>query len=126
MESHQKSVIEATHLNKEYGGIYEEIEHFRETKMHSFVKRTLDILLTIIGLPIALILIIIFSVLIKLETPGPAFYVQKRVGLNGRYFNLYKLRSMYDYAEKHGAVWAEKNDPRVTKVGKFIRKTRID
>ncbi|MFS1517066.1 exopolysaccharide biosynthesis polyprenyl glycosylphosphotransferase [Bacillus sp. SCS-151] len=90
------------------------------------MKRWADILLSLIGLLITSIVIIVFAILIKLETPGPAFFIQKRVGKNGKYFNLIKLRSMCVDAEKNGAQWAQKNDPRVTKVGSFMRKTRID
>ena len=61
-----------------------------------------------------------------LESPGNPFYVQSRMGLMGKEFNLIKLRSMRTDAEKNGAQWADKNDPRITKVGRFIRKTRID
>lgn len=71
--------------------------------------------------------VLLFGLLVKLETPGKMFYTQERVGLMGKRFKVTKLRSMYDGAEKKsGAVWASKNDARVTKVGKFIRKTRID
>ncbi|WP_214480939.1 exopolysaccharide biosynthesis polyprenyl glycosylphosphotransferase [Bacillus sp. SM2101] len=90
------------------------------------MKRWADILLSLIGLLMTSIIIIVFAILIKLETPGPAFFIQKRVGKNGKYFNLIKLRSMCVDAEKNGAQWAQKNDPRVTKVGSFMRKTRID
>lgn len=86
----------------------------------------MDIIFSLVGLIISAPIIFVVSVLIKIETPGPAFFVQERVGLNGEYFKLYKLRSMGVDAEKNGAQWAEKNDPRVTKVGAFIRKTRID
>mgnify|MGYP001317651074 FL=1 len=79
-----------------------------------------------LALPIAIPIILIFAVIIKLETPGPAFFLQERVGLHGKYFKVIKLRSMGVNAEKNGAQWATKNDPRVTKVGAFIRKTRID
>lgn len=71
-------------------------------------------------------LIVIFGILIKLESEGPIFFRQERVGQHGKYFYVIKLRSMKDDAEKNGAQWAERDDPRVTKVGKFIRKTRID
>ncbi|MDX8363737.1 sugar transferase [Cytobacillus sp. IB215665] len=90
------------------------------------MKRWADILLSLIGLLMTSLIIIVFAILIKLETPGPAFFIQKRVGKNGKYFNLIKLRSMCVDAEKNGAQWAQKNDPRVTKVGSFMRKTRID
>lgn len=95
-------------------------------RFYLIFKRISDLCLATIGLIISLPLLLLFSILIKLETPGPAFFIQERVGLNGRYFNLYKLRSMGVDAEKNGAQWATRNDPRVTKVGAFIRKTRID
>ncbi len=95
-------------------------------KYYPYVKRLLDILLSLLALPIAIPIILIFAVIIKLETPGPAFFLQERVGLHGKYFKVIKLRSMRVNAEKNGAQWAAKNDPRVTKVGAFIRKTRID
>ncbi len=61
-----------------------------------------------------------------METPGSPFYVQERIGKNGKRFKMVKLRSMTIDAEKEGAKWAEVNDPRITHVGAFIRKTRID
>ncbi|MDD7182494.1 sugar transferase, partial [Peptostreptococcus porci] len=76
----------------------------------------------LIGVPI----ILIFGMLIKIEDRGPILYKQERLGKHGREFYVYKLRSMRTDAEKFGAQWAEKDDPRITKVGKFIRKTRID
>ena len=95
-------------------------------KYYPYIKRILDILLVMLALPIAIPIILIFAIFIKLETPGPAFFLQERVGLHGKYFKVIKLRSMELNAEKNGAQWATKNDPRVTKVGAFIRKTRID
>ncbi len=107
---------------------YIEKDSFKMQKNIIFpvMKRWADILLSLIGLLMTSIIIIVFAILIKLETPGPAFFIQKRVGKNGKYFNLIKLRSMCVDAEKNGAQWAQKNDPRVTKVGSFMRKTRID
>lgn len=78
------------------------------------------------ALTIALPLILIFAVLIKLESAGSAIYKQKRVGLNGRMFTIYKLRSMYCDAEKNGAKWADKNDSRVTRTGRITRRMKID
>lgn len=96
------------------------------TMLYLGTKRILDIFLSLVGLIITSPIVIIFAIFIKCETPGPAFFLQKRVGLQGKYFNVIKLRSMGIEAEKDGAQWAEKNDPRVTKIGAFIRKTRID
>ncbi|MED4976444.1 sugar transferase [Heyndrickxia faecalis] len=90
------------------------------------IKRIMDIVLSLFGLIISSPIILVISILIKLETPGPVFFLQERVGLNGKYFRVIKLRSMVVDAEKNGVQWAEKNDPRVTRIGSFIRKTRID
>lgn len=98
----------------------------KEVGMYSFFRRIFDIILSSISLIIVIPIIFIASILIVIESPGNPFYVQKRMGLMGREFNLIKLRSMRLDAEKNGARWAEKNDPRITKLGKFIRKTRID
>ena len=90
-------------------------------------KRLLDI---ICGLIIAAIFVVIFpfiAIAIKLDSPGSIFYKQERVGLDGRHFTIYKLRSMVQNAERNGqAQWAVKGDARITSVGKFIRKTRLD
>ncbi len=72
-------------------------------------------------------IILLFALLVRLETPGSPVYRQERVGLMGQRFMISKLRSMYNDAEsKSGAIWAKKHDARVTKIGKFMRKTRID
>nr|WP_238159024.1 sugar transferase [Priestia megaterium] len=103
-----------------------------------FAKRTLDIVLTIVGLLLLSIVFLIISIAIKIEDPkGPVLFSQKRIGKDGKEFNMYKFRSMVTDAEaklqellKHnetsGAMFKMKNDPRVTKVGRFIRKTSID
>lgn len=93
---------------------------------YDILSRILDILLSLLGLTIGIPLIIIFGVLVKLEDGGPIIYKQERLGKDGKIFNLYKVRSMRIDAEKFGVQWAQNNDPRVLKVGKFIRKTRID
>lgn len=96
------------------------------SKVYKFSKRILDIFTSLIGLCLAAPILLIFIVIIKLDSKGPAFFVQERDGLYGKKFNIYKLRSMVVDAEKNGAQWATVNDSRVTRVGKFIRKTRID
>lgn len=107
-----------------------EIEHTSETNeeiwVYSYIKRLFDIFFSILGLVITIPIIVVTGIVIKLESEGPIFYTQERVGLYGKYFHVIKLRSMRINAEKNGAQWAKKNDPRVTKVGSFIRKTRID
>ncbi len=93
---------------------------------YEFARRIIDVTLSIIGSFIAIPLIAFFALLVYLETPGPVFYAQERLGLNGKSFNIYKIRSMRIDAEKTGAMWANDGDERVTRVGKVIRKTRID
>jgi lipopolysaccharide/colanic/teichoic acid biosynthesis glycosyltransferase len=86
----------------------------------------MDILFSLIGLIVSIPIIVAVVALIKLESEGPAIYTQERVGKNGKLFDIFKLRSMCLNAEKDGIQWAQKNDSRVTKVGRFIRKTRLD
>lgn len=90
------------------------------------IKRIVDLLLALLVLLLTWPFIVVFAVLVKLESRGPAFYSQVRTGLNNHEFLIYKLRSMVTDAEKQGAQWAKSNDSRITKVGKFIRLTRID
>jgi lipopolysaccharide/colanic/teichoic acid biosynthesis glycosyltransferase len=80
------------------------------------------VLLLILTAPV----IALSAVLVKLDSKGPAFFRQTRVGLYGQNFDLIKLRSMREDAEADGAKWASKDDPRVTRVGSFLRKVRID
>lgn len=99
----------------------------KDSFIYKVYSRTLDIISSLIGLLIGTPLVIIFGLLIKLEDGGPIFYKQERLGKDEKHFSIYKLRSMRVDAEKiGGAQWAQKNDPRITKVGNFIRKTRID
>ncbi|BED87987.1 hypothetical protein PspMM1_04550 [Pseudoalteromonas sp. MM1] len=89
-------------------------------------KRFVDIFSAIILLILTIPFSLIAALLIKLESPGPMLFKQKRTGQYNKEFEVYKFRSMRNDAEKNGAQWASKNDARVTKVGRFIRKTRID
>jgi len=92
----------------------------------SAVKRVFDIVASLVLLTITFPVIALFALIVKLESKGPAFFRQQRVGLYGETFHLVKLRSMRTDAEKDGAKWASENDPRITRVGAFIRKFRID
>jgi exopolysaccharide biosynthesis polyprenyl glycosylphosphotransferase len=80
------------------------------------------IIIGIMTLPVMLVA----AIIVRLESPGPIIYSQDRVGENGKEFKVHKFRSMRNDAEKDGAKWAQVNDPRVTKFGNFMRKTRID
>ena len=93
-------------------------------KKYEWIKRAIDIVFAIVLGIITLPVIIITCILVKLESTGPAIYKQERLGKDGQEFMVYKIRSMRSDAEKNGAQWASKNDDRVTKVGKFIRKSR--
>lgn len=92
----------------------------------NFGKRVFDIVATLIGSILLLPLILIIIVWIKTTSKGPLFYVQKRVGLNFKEFNLYKFRSMVVNADKVGPSVTSGDDPRITKIGKILRKTKID
>ncbi len=96
------------------------------SKTYLGIKYIIDVMFSLFGVIVSSPIILIFSLLIILESPGSPFYFQERLGLNGNKFSVMKLRSMRNDAEKNGAKWAEKNDPRITKIGIFIRKTRID
>jgi exopolysaccharide biosynthesis polyprenyl glycosylphosphotransferase len=90
-------------------------------------KRLLDIVVSSVILLLFLPLSILIAILIRLESNGPIFYIQDRVGKDGKSFKMLKFRSMYHEAEKQsGPVWANRRDPRVTKVGRLIRKAHFD
>jgi len=96
--------------------------------VYKYLKRLLDVVVSFAALLLFLFPLLVTAVLIKLEKPrGPVFYAQERVGLAGKPFTMYKFRTMIPDAEKQsGAVFAAKDDPRVTGTGGFLRKSRID
>ncbi|MBV5341910.1 MAG: TIGR03013 family PEP-CTERM/XrtA system glycosyltransferase [Deltaproteobacteria bacterium] len=100
---------------------------FRRTTIFSISKRAIDIILAMTGLLVTLPFFPLIALAIKIDSRGPVFFRQKRVGNKEKPFILYKFRTMGQDAEKGtGAVWAEKNDPRITKLGRFFRGSRID
>jgi sugar transferase (PEP-CTERM system associated) len=101
-------------------------EGFRMKPSQQFLLRIASTLVAAIGLILFLPLFPFVLLLVRLSSPGPVFFRQERVGLNGKIFNVYKFRTMVVDAEAEGAQWAQKNDPRVTRVGQFMRKTRLD
>ncbi len=104
------------------------LENLTELDKYIFeiIKRWFDVIFSLLLSVPALLAAPFAALLIKLESPGPVFYFQKRIGKNGRIFEIIKFRSMKANAETNGARWAEKNDNRVTASGRFLRKTRID
>jgi sugar transferase (PEP-CTERM system associated) len=92
----------------------------------SAAKRVFDVTASALLLLLTAPVIVLFALIVKLDSKGPAFFRQTRVGLYGQHFDLIKLRSMRTDAEANGAQFAQADDPRVTRIGKFIRKVRID
>jgi sugar transferase (PEP-CTERM system associated) len=102
-------------------------EGFRKSRLLSLSKRLSDIVIAAIGLTIMMPLMLLVALAVRLGSQGPVLYSQTRVGKDGRPFTIYKFRSMRTNAEAAtGAVWSTNGDPRVTPVGRFIRRTRLD
>ncbi|HEY9467343.1 MAG TPA: TIGR03013 family XrtA/PEP-CTERM system glycosyltransferase [Vicinamibacterales bacterium] len=100
---------------------------FRKSRSLEAAKRAMDIVMSLIGIVLTAPIMLMVAALVRITSPGPVIYQQQRVGKNGRVFTLYKFRSMRNDAEKHtGAVWATAGDTRVTPIGRFLRKARLD
>ncbi len=98
----------------------------RRRPIYDLIKRTCDLLGATVGLILYGLLLPAISLLIKIDSSGPIFYKQRRTGVNNRPYTLWKLRTMVKDAEKGKAVWAQERDPRVTRIGRLLRKTRLD
>jgi exopolysaccharide biosynthesis polyprenyl glycosylphosphotransferase len=118
---------------------HKDIEHEEEDTnyTYTFAKRTLDLILSLMGVICVSPVFLIVGLIIKLDSRGPIIFSQKRIGKDGKEFNMYKFRSMVINAEElkkklidknevSGPMFKMKDDPRITKIGKFIRKTSID
>lgn len=112
-------------------------KYYEVSNSYDMVKRLIDVAGSLVALIIFSPILLIVAIVIKLESRGPVFFAQERVGLNGNVFKMYKFRSMIVDAESllvhlkeknemSGPMFKMKHDPRITKVGKFIRKTSID
>jgi sugar transferase (PEP-CTERM system associated) len=99
---------------------------FKKSKLTMWMKGVIEFALSLIGLILLSPLILIISILIKIDSRGPVFYRQERVGERGKIFKLLKFRSMVENAETNGPVWAQQDDKRMTRVGRWIRKSRFD
>ncbi|NQY07062.1 MAG: sugar transferase, partial [Flavobacteriaceae bacterium] len=114
------------YFDKDFNKYFPFSDISRDNRLYLVFQRLIDVLFSVIGL-LGFTVLIPFVVIGNLfGNKGPLFYAQDRVGKNGINFKIYKLRSMVVDAEKNGAVWAKKNDARVTKFGRFLRQTRID
>ncbi len=103
------------------------LDHPSTGSFFPLFKRAVDLSITAIGLTVLVILLPLVALALYIDSPGPIFYTQERVGKGGKIFRLIKFRSMIPNAEKKGeAVWAKKGDPRITRVGRFLRLTRLD
>jgi sugar transferase (PEP-CTERM system associated) len=98
----------------------------RYSNVAHHIRRVVNAGLAVTGFVLSLPLMLLTAIAVKLDSRGPIFYTQERVGKNGRTFHMIKFRSMRTDAEKNGAVWATESDPRVTRVGRVIRKLRLD
>lgn len=99
---------------------------FRRRSFVMGMKRLIDVLASVAGLLLLTPLFVLVGLLIKLDSSGPVFYRQMRVGLRGQPYMIWKFRSMLKDAEKNGPRWAEAGDPRISRVGRWLRKFRID
>jgi len=102
-------------------------EGFQKTRIRRFVKRTVDLILSFVLLLIFMPVIVVIGILIKIDSRGSVIFSQERVGQKNKIYRMHKFRSMVEDAEKSsGPVWARDDDPRITRVGKIIRKFRLD
>lgn len=92
----------------------------------SFIKRSFDIVASALGLVLCLLPMLLIAAAIKFDSRGPALFSQERLGKDGKSFTMYKFRSMYLNAEENGPQWADKIDWRCTRMGRFLRSTRLD
>jgi sugar transferase (PEP-CTERM system associated) len=99
---------------------------FKVKAIHQISRRLVSMIISFVALLICLPFVPLIILAVRLSSPGPIFFRQTRVGLGGRHFSVIKFRTMRQDAEAHGAVWATQDDPRITKLGKFMRKTRLD
>ncbi len=106
--------------------------HFSSSKrpssfrFYTFAKRTVDLIFSFVLLLLLAPLLILIAILVRLDSPGPALFIQKRVGLNGDLFNMYKFRSMFAGAEKYAPSPTSSSDPRITRIGRFLRRASLD
>jgi sugar transferase (PEP-CTERM system associated) len=98
----------------------------RRMRVYKRTRRLVDVVLAGVGFILSLPVVALAAIAIKIDSRGPIFYRQERVGIHKNVFRIIKLRSMSHDAEKDGPVWAQDRDPRVTRVGRIIRKLRID
>lgn len=117
--------IQIEHLEGWYMSFLPLTEAERGT-IYPLLKRILDLCCAVAGLLVSLLLVPLLALAIKLDSPGPLFFSQVRVGKNGKRFKLWKLRTMVVDAENQGEMWTQKGDPRVTRTGLILRRLHLD
>ena len=123
----QQMIVGAHHYDEIAGIPVIRIQGLRMRGLTAFAKRTLDLALGFLMLLILLPFMLLIALAVRLDSPGPVFYMQKRVGLDGRVFWMFKYRSMRSDAESsEGPAWSQNEDPRVTRLGMILRKMSID
>lgn len=120
--------VPVEHVNNDWAVVFLPMKNTSEIfDPYPLIKRAMDIVLSLVGLAVFALILPFIALAIRLNSPGSIFYTQERLGRNGCVFRVYKLRSMIQDAEAEtGAVFSRPGDPRVTKVGRFLRKTRLD
>jgi exopolysaccharide biosynthesis polyprenyl glycosylphosphotransferase len=117
--------VALTHIGQNWGITFP-VEHASKPLLHNVFARSLDLVTGVIGCLAVALVAPLLLVANKFLSPGPLFYSQLRVGRGGKLFRIYKFRSMVVNAETKGAVWCIENDSRITRLGSFLRKTRLD
>ncbi|GMU24303.1 MAG: sugar transferase [Phycisphaerae bacterium] len=117
------SEVPLAHLEPDWF-LFADLKHYRETQL--ILKRAVDVAMALLVMLLTAPLWPLIALLVRLDSPGPALFHQRRVGLNGRVFRLHKFRTMHVESEPGGHVWAAKDDPRVTRVGWYLRRSRLD
>lgn len=95
-------------------------------RYYAFCKRTMDLVASSFLLVLLTPLLILIALLVRLDSPGPSLFIQKRVGRDGEIFNIYKFRSMYAGSAKYDLSPTSSHDPRITRIGRFLRRTSLD
>ncbi len=120
-------VVDTAHETTEQPLIYHvEPAEPKYSLWFSFIKRSFDVVASALGLVLCLLPMLLIAAAIKFDSRGPALFSQERLGKDGKPFTMYKFRSMYLNAEENGPQWADKIDWRCTRMGRFLRKTRLD
>lgn len=113
-------------MNNIFGALLIEVNSDGMPVWQQAIKRFMDVVLSILAFLLLIPLYLILAIGVKASSPGPIFFLQERIGINGRVFKIIKFRTMYVDSEKHGPQLSSAHDPRITRIGRFMRKLRLD